>query len=325
MAREVKSYSHCEKLNRSSGKYEPYFPLKVVGLAYELGHKLVLQRGSDASGKANLTWTDVANVRVSGRLRVKEEERWRTACACTVRLARKDAELALALVNRQRAVLNRDLHLNLSFVDKQGDDSIFDFLGSFFRQPTYGCQGLVWVELKAFGPTTFTKNVAALQDPESKDGLPQRFAHERSVNRHLGAVLLVAAKVARSSEQWGKIDMYASLWVHDAGSWQDLVGATQKLGRGKTKKVPRPTMSEMFRNMETAWNEDGEPRLYLKHCLQVFGLSETETKQKMRSCNSFLASRGHPGRLAQEKLMGKSGCKPVVADKDTFRVLYDFF
>ena len=41
----IMAYSHVEKLDRKTGTFTPYGPLRAVGLAYELGHKLVAQRG----------------------------------------------------------------------------------------------------------------------------------------------------------------------------------------------------------------------------------------------------------------------------------------
>ena len=39
------AYRNVEKLDRKTGSFTCYFPLRVVGLAYELGHKLAEQRG----------------------------------------------------------------------------------------------------------------------------------------------------------------------------------------------------------------------------------------------------------------------------------------
>ena len=39
-------YSWLEKLNLTTKRYEPGFPLRAVGLAYELGHKQVLRTGA---------------------------------------------------------------------------------------------------------------------------------------------------------------------------------------------------------------------------------------------------------------------------------------
>ena len=39
------AYKNVEKLDSKTGTFTPYFPLRAVGLAYELGHKLVAKRG----------------------------------------------------------------------------------------------------------------------------------------------------------------------------------------------------------------------------------------------------------------------------------------
>ena len=38
------AYKNVEKLDSKTGTFTPYFPLRAVGLAYELGHKPVLLR-----------------------------------------------------------------------------------------------------------------------------------------------------------------------------------------------------------------------------------------------------------------------------------------
>ena len=39
------AYSKVQKLNYKTKEYECFFPLRVVGLAYELGHKLAEKHG----------------------------------------------------------------------------------------------------------------------------------------------------------------------------------------------------------------------------------------------------------------------------------------
>ena len=39
------TYSKVQKWNYKSERYECFFPLRVVGLAYELGHKLAEKHG----------------------------------------------------------------------------------------------------------------------------------------------------------------------------------------------------------------------------------------------------------------------------------------
>ena len=39
------AYSKVQKFNHKTQQYECFFPLRVVGLAYELGHKLAEKHG----------------------------------------------------------------------------------------------------------------------------------------------------------------------------------------------------------------------------------------------------------------------------------------
>ena len=43
---QAMTYSKAQKLNYATQKYECFFPLRVVGLAYELGQKLAEKRGA---------------------------------------------------------------------------------------------------------------------------------------------------------------------------------------------------------------------------------------------------------------------------------------
>ena len=49
------AYSKLAKLNHLTGEYEVFFPLRAMGLAYELGHKLALGK----KGVLALTWEDL--------------------------------------------------------------------------------------------------------------------------------------------------------------------------------------------------------------------------------------------------------------------------
>ena len=66
------SYKCVEKLNKPTGQWEPMYPLRVVGFAYELGHKVVHEHGPGFLSPA-----DFKRVRVSGKVRVLTNSRWR--------------------------------------------------------------------------------------------------------------------------------------------------------------------------------------------------------------------------------------------------------
>ena len=50
------AYSKLAKLNHLTGEYEVFFPLRAVGLAYELGHKLALgKKGCYPTGRSGFS------------------------------------------------------------------------------------------------------------------------------------------------------------------------------------------------------------------------------------------------------------------------------
>ena len=64
----MNAYKNLTKLNHETQEQECFFPLRVVGLAYELGHKLVHKSGLlqltaehlrkvDVSGDCSLLWS----------------------------------------------------------------------------------------------------------------------------------------------------------------------------------------------------------------------------------------------------------------------------
>ena len=65
-------YRSVEKLNTRTQEWEPLYPLRVVGFAYELGHKVARERGL-----GSLSSEDFKLVTVSGGVRVRASDRWR--------------------------------------------------------------------------------------------------------------------------------------------------------------------------------------------------------------------------------------------------------
>ena len=89
------AYSKLSKLNHKTLQQEVFFPLRVVGLANELGHKLVHE-----GGLLELTAEHLRNVHVSGDCRLEEEGRWRKVRSHTLEVRKQDAELAYKLVRK---------------------------------------------------------------------------------------------------------------------------------------------------------------------------------------------------------------------------------
>ena len=88
-------YSKLTKLNHKTQQQEAFFPLRVVGLAYELGHKLVHK-----GGLLELTAEHLRKVDVSGDCRLEEEGRWRKVRSHALVVRKQDAELAYKLVRK---------------------------------------------------------------------------------------------------------------------------------------------------------------------------------------------------------------------------------
>ena len=100
------AYSKLSKLNHETGEYEVFFALRAVGLAYELGHKLALQK----KGVLALTWEDLRVVSVSGKLRLTEEGgRVRCLRSHQLHLQPQDARLAHTLVLKHLPSCRTDL------------------------------------------------------------------------------------------------------------------------------------------------------------------------------------------------------------------------
>ena len=89
------AYSKLTKYSHKTKKQEPFFPLRVVGLAYELGHKLVHK-----GGLRELTAEQLRKVEVPGDCRLEEEGRWRKVRKHNLDVRKQDAELAYKLVRK---------------------------------------------------------------------------------------------------------------------------------------------------------------------------------------------------------------------------------
>lgn len=307
------SYKDLQKQNKTTGKFEGFFPLRAVGLGYEKGHKLAHSRGF-----LGLRSEDLRTVSVTGTLRLKEGGRWRAARAHTLQLRPQDAELALTLTTKQLG-LCRDLGLNVCFPDARGAQGSLDLVCYFNSKRSFGCNGRVWVELKAFGAGTFEKSVAEL-----KTTLPERLGREHQRDTSLCAVLLVAARVETVGSGWGKVELVAWLRRREGDEWEQLAGRCPRKGRGRCT-TQKKTVRETLEAME--WVEDGDGNAvgYLKHFLAQFpGLSSRNSDQRAATFNEHLKSVGHGGRISQKALPGKCGSPPYVASKDAFRVLCRF-
>ena len=95
LAQAMNAYKNLTKLNHKTQEQECFFPLRVAGLAYELGHKLVHK-----SGLLQLTAEHLRKVDVSGDCRLFEDGRWRKVRSHALNVRKQDAELAYTLVRK---------------------------------------------------------------------------------------------------------------------------------------------------------------------------------------------------------------------------------
>ena len=178
------------------------------------------------------------------------------------------------------------------------------------------------MELKVFSPKDFDERVAEL-----KATLPARLEEERIADPSLCAVLLVVTKVQAVGVGWGTPKLSVSLCKKPSGSatdWIDVVGTTEKKGRGRCKDT-KPTLRTVMINMRWAKAADGKKVGWLKDFLRELSLDQQHTEERAATCNQHLKSVGHLDRVEQKRVPGEAGKTPLVASKDAFRVLYDFF
>ena len=106
-----------------------------MGLAYELGHKLVLEKGLFAVEAA-----DLQQIRVSGKLKVLEGSVVRYVTSCRLVLRDADARLAQTLVQKQGTLLGA-LHFNVVLPDVRVPGGSLDLLGYFIGKNNYNLLG----------------------------------------------------------------------------------------------------------------------------------------------------------------------------------------
>ena len=124
LAQAMNAYKNLTKLNHDTKEQECFFPLRVVGLAYELGHKLVHEKGL-----LQLAAEHLRKVDVSGDCGLFEDGRWRKVRSHSLNVRKQDAELAYTLVRKhlhtmqttwQRAGSRKVFSLGLSKLTAKG-------------------------------------------------------------------------------------------------------------------------------------------------------------------------------------------------------------
>ena len=308
----VSAYSHLRKQD-ASGSFQSFKALRAVGLAVELGHKAAREKGV-----ASLSSADVAAVRVVGALQVLEGGRWRGARSCTLRLGSAEVALAKAVVQKQRTVL-ADLRLNIWSldVDMVRASGAFDMLGDFSGNRNFGISGKVWVELKVFSAGLFEAEVE-----QTKACLVTTLGQQSKRVAGLGGVLLLAVKVERQGSTWSVLDYLASVRAVGDSRWQDVAGRVKKVARGQSSC--KPPLAQVWGRMEWVTAGNGEKVGLLKHFMMALGLKAEHPGQRAVTFNRLLQHAGHAGRIRERRVENRSGRKPWVATKDTYRQLYPF-
>lgn len=303
----VTRYTHLRKRDPPK-PFKPFTPLRAVGLSVELGWKLARDRGLGAVTSAAL-----GKVLVAGDLRVQGV----VATQCDLQLRAEDAELAKTLLRKQRALLT-DLGFNVWAVDfwQPGCSKRLDLVGDFGLKNNFGIQGRVWVELKVVWEGQFAKTVR-----EQKTVLAEGLATESVRDPTLQGVLLLAAKVPRvSGGRWGAPSLHAMLLARGSGVWLDVAGG-RKAARGQVTGA-KPPLAKVWPEMEWHLTDNGQRVGLLKHFLGALRLPLKNAGQRAGTLNGLLRQSGKTGRLVEKKLQSKTGRKPWVASKDTFRDIY---
>ena len=172
------------------------------------------------------------------------------------------------------------------------------------------------MELKVVAEGVFAKTVQ-----DWKATLADGLVTESGRDATLQGVLLLAAKVPRvSGGRWGAPSLHAMLLAKGADVWLDVAGG-RKAARGQVKGA-KPPLAKLWREMEWHQTDGGQSVGLLKHFLRALGLPLKNAGQRAGTLNTLLRQSGKTGRLVERKLKSKSGRKPWVAPKDTFRDIY---
>lgn len=315
----VTSYTHLRRQDEK-GRFLAFQPLRAVGLAVEQGHKLAKRSGLGA-----LTTGDVSQVKVSGTLQLLESGRWGEArkSKCDLQLRDSDAELAKAVVVKQRDLL-ADLKLNIYSVDvkRKAAAGSFDLLGDFSSAKNWGVTGLVWVELKVWSAAGFDEQLRKL-----KGDLVTALAAECAKNQHLGGVLLLAAKVEQQGSSWHLESQLGILLVKGSTTIEDFVvvaGGARRVGRGK--KTKKPALTKIWPKVEWVSSSAGRKVGLVNHFLGELGLKAAALHpgEKAVTLNKWLLANGHSGKVFQDRCAGtRAGKEPWVASKETLTALYN--
>lgn len=325
----VSSYTSLQKQGASGNKtFQTFTAARAIGLAVEVGHVKAQEAGLGC-----LTAADVRSVQVTGTLRIEEWDRRgnyhaRKAKACTLQLQACDAQLAKALVEKQRSLLG-DLNFNIGgpaggvqVRSPYGHKLVYDLLGDFNGPKNYGVANKIWVEIKVYTAYLFESELG-----KTKTYLAELLPSVVQRDPSIGGVMILAARIEKQGASWGQPLHTAILLQNGAANWKDLVCLKKKAARGQCKGE-KPAIAQVFQGMEWWACQDTKPKKVglLKHFLAAFKLdNNTAMEDRARVFNQKLQEGGHGDAEIFQFNGLRAGKPPWVATKDTFRAIYNSY
>ena len=161
------------------------------------------------------------SVRITGFLMktIDEGNSWQTAGSCTLRLLDPDARMAKTILKQQFNFLH-SLSFNTCYVQRRLGRGLptLDVVG-FFKDPTHGIKGRVWVETKVLSAKNFDRDWAA-EGQKIEDNFSQVQGEDPTIK---GAILLATQLQRDGSSSWQRPKLVAQLFT--GVSWVFLLAA----------------------------------------------------------------------------------------------------
>lgn len=310
----ISQYAHLQKKASDEGRWVTFTPLRAVGLAVEKGHK-----EAKAKGLGRVTTDSLSTVSVSGSaVQVLEGRRWRRVTQCQLQLSSAEATLSLAIVQKQRRLLN-NLQINAWEVDLRMPRRLgsYDLLGDFSGPQNHGVTGRLWIELKVISGRGYDTKLHKIQED-----VEQQLRNVSDADPTVEAALLIATKAQRDGRAWHTPKLASFLALASGGGWQPLSGMSVPV-RGRANPSTKPGLQEVWNGMEWSAHPHTQEKVgFVKHFLKALKLPRTSLGKRSKAFNKLLANAGVDGRLERVSMPSKAGSRPWVASKDVFRCLY---
>lgn len=314
----VSRYSRLKKWDKKKdGTYawRAFTAMRATGLAVEKAHVL---RKQTSFGMVAVE--DLKSVTVFGELQILEDKRWVAAGSCELQLQDREAQLAKLVFEKHTGLLD-DLRLNIWKVDEPMPAGLgrFDLLADFSTTKNYGVFNRVWVEIKVFAASGYSKKVE-----DAQKHLETVLPKVQEQDDKIGAVVLLAAKVeALAGGVWGAPRLQALLHKADDDDWK-TIGGGRLPGAGQCKGE-KPGLAKVWPKMMWHQVPGGGRKKYgtFKHFLKEFRQGAGTPGRRAAGFNAKLQREGHAGRIFEADV-GLPGRDPWVATKETYRAVYNF-